>query len=51
MYSLANPNFEEEFHSEQALIDAVLKKGVDPNYPLLFNGVPTGDYLIQIMTP
>lgn len=49
MYSLANPHFEDEFHSLEALIDTALMKGVDPNYPVLFNGVPTGDYLNKLI--
>ena len=51
MYSLNCSYFKEEFRSLDLLINAVLERGQDPNYEILYNGKPTGETAWDLIGP
>lgn len=51
MYSLECNYYDKEFKSIDALINDVVTSGMDPNYEITFNGVPTGEILWDLMEP
>jgi hypothetical protein len=49
VYTLDCKYWENEFYSIDALINAVLESGMDPNYKILCNGKSTGEKVIDLM--
>ena len=49
LYSLDCGYFDKEFTSIGKLIDDVLASGMDPNYEITKNGVPTGEELADLI--
>ena len=51
MYSLDCKYYTVEFDTIDELIEAVMINGMDPNYEILHNGKPTGEYVIDLIQP
>lgn len=51
MYSLDCSYFNESFQTLDALLNAVLERGMDPNYEILRNGQPTGETAWDLIGP
>ena len=49
LFSLDCPYFDKKFPSVDKLIDYVVASGMDPNYEITKNGVPTGEELIDLI--
>jgi hypothetical protein len=49
MYSLDCTYYQKEFSTLDELINTVLLDGMDPNYPILFNGKRTGEILFDFI--
>jgi len=48
-YTLNCSYYKKSFNSISALIEDVLSSGMDPNYEILRDGVPTGENLIDLI--
>lgn len=51
MYSLKCSYYDKSFKSIDELVDDVLLSGVDPFHEVTLNGRPTGEILIDLITP
>lgn len=49
-YTLDCPYYYGVFKSLDALIDDVIKNGMDPNYEVMINGKRSGDMLIDLIS-
>jgi hypothetical protein len=49
MYSLDCDYYTKQFHTLDALLTDVAISGMDPNYPITFNGKPTGELAIDLL--
>jgi hypothetical protein len=49
MYSLDCDYYTKQFSSLDALLIDIATSGMDPNYPITFNGNPTGDLAIDLL--
>lgn len=49
MYSLNCSYFTESFNSIDELVNHVISSGMDPNYEITFNGVGTGEEVIELI--
>lgn len=49
LYSLDCKYYDKMFGSIDALINDVLASGMDPNYEITKNGVPTGEFLNDLL--
>ena len=49
MYSLNCSYYTESFDTIDKLIDDVVSSGMDPNYEITKNGIPTGEELIDLI--
>ena len=49
IYTLDCPWFDKTFDSINELVDYVMVSGMDPNYEILRNGEPTGDFVIDLI--
>ena len=49
MYSLDCSYFKAEFDTREELIEAVMINGMDPLYEVTFNGVGTGEQVIDLI--
>jgi len=49
MYSLDCSYYTESFDTIDQLIDDVVSSGMDPNYEITRNGIPTGEELIDLI--
>lgn len=49
MYSLDCSYFDKEFHTIDELIDYITISGMDPNYSITYNGVPTDEDLVDLI--
>ena len=50
MYSLDSAYYKKSFSSFDALIEDIISSGMDPNYEITFNGKPTGELAIDLIT-
>lgn len=50
MYSLDCEYYDKEFDSLDELIDDVVSGGMDPNYEVTYNGVGTGENIIDFIS-
>lgn len=51
LYTLDCSYYKKTFTSIQELIEDVLKVGMDPDYEIMKNGKPTGERLVELITP
>jgi hypothetical protein len=49
MYSLNCDYYTREFSNIDALISDIMSSGMDPNYEITFNGVPTGELAADLL--
>jgi len=49
MYSLDCSYYTESFDTIDQLIDDVVSSGMDPNYEITRNGIPTGEEVIDLI--
>ena len=49
MYSLDYSYYEKEFMYLDELIDDIKVSGMDPNYEITCNGVPTGEMAVDLI--
>ena len=49
MYSLNCSYYKKEFSNINDLIDDVTVSGMDPNYEITCNGVPTGEMAVDLI--
>ncbi len=49
MYSLRCSYYHKKFNTIEELVDDVVKSGMDPNYEITKDGVPTGEQLIDLI--
>jgi len=49
MYSLDCSYYTESFDTIDQLIDDVVSSGMDPNYEITKNGIPTGEEIIDLI--
>jgi len=49
MYSLDCSYYTESFDTIDQLIDDVVSSGMDPNYEITRNGIPTGEEIIDLI--
>jgi hypothetical protein len=49
MYTLDCSYYTKSFVTINELIDDVMISGMDPNYPILYNGEPTGEMAIDLI--
>ena len=49
MYSLNCSYYTESFDTIDQLIDDVVSSGMDPNYEITRNGIPTGEEIIDLI--
>ena len=49
MYTLDCSYYSKSFVSIEELINDILISGMDPNYPILLNGQPTGEMAIDLI--
>jgi hypothetical protein len=49
MYSLDCSYFKKEFDSVNDLVNDVATSGMDPNYEITYNGLGTGEYVIDLL--
>jgi len=49
MYSLDCSYYEKEFMYLDELIDDIMVSGMDPNYEITCNGVPTGEMAVDLI--
>lgn len=49
MYTLDCSYYSKSFVSIDELINDILITGMDPNYPILINGEPTGEMAIDLI--
>jgi hypothetical protein len=48
-YTLDCPWYDRSFDTINELLNDVMTSGMDPNYEILKNGVPTGDMVIDLL--
>ena len=49
VYTLDCKYWENEFYSIDALVNAVVESGMDPNYEIMCNGKSTGEQVIDLI--
>jgi len=49
MYSLDCEYYDREFDTIDDLIDHVVVSGMDPNYEITYNGVRTGEDVVELI--
>ena len=49
MYTLDCSYYDRQFHSIEELIQDIMISGMDPNYPIMLNGEPTGEMAIDLI--
>jgi hypothetical protein len=51
MYTLDCDYYTKSFSSINELLDDILNSGMDPNYTILFNNIPTGETAWDLLEP
>ena len=49
MYSLDCSYYSKTFDSVNDLVNDVIQSGMDPNYEITHNGIPTGEMAIELL--